>query len=69
MGRAACKGLPYDVFFPPGFRYAGARAVCAACPVKLDCLAFALDLGADKGMFGGLTPSQRADLRARLRVA
>jgi WhiB family redox-sensing transcriptional regulator len=63
MGRAACRGLPNRVFFPLDRRYGGARAVCATCPVRPECLAHALALSAKKGMFGGLTPSQRARQR------
>ena len=63
MDRAACKGLPNRVFFPLDRRYGGARAVCATCPVSSECLAHAFALGARRGMFGGLTPSQRARLR------
>ena len=63
MDLAACKGLPNRVFFPLDRRYGGARAVCATCPVRQECLDDALALGAKRGMFGGLTPSQRARLR------
>lgn len=68
MGRAACKGQPDAVFFPgedDGEQpdYTAARHICAGCPVRTQCLAYALQLNIGHGMFAGLTPSERADLR------
>lgn len=69
---ALCRGLDGEAFFPmgrpgsPGFeRHAlAARAVCADCPVRADCLAFALEQGLDEGILGGLDPAQRRAIRA-----
>lgn len=68
--RAACRGAAEpDLWFPvsevgPGARQvAEAKAVCAACPVREDCLAFALAEGLDAGVFGGTTPTERRKLR------
>ena len=54
--------------------YEEARAVCDACPVKIECLAAAFDIEGltaatqyRHGMWGGLTPAERAE-RARLGV-
>lgn len=71
--RAACAGVPTNVFFPErGGRardcYEEARAICAACPVRWECLDEALSTemsGYRAGMVGGLTPEQR-DRWARL---
>ncbi len=68
MGRAACKGQPDTVFFPDsedhGGRpdYTAARNICAACPARAECLAYALELNIGHGMFAGLTPTERANL-------
>jgi hypothetical protein len=48
---------------------AAAIAVCAACPVRGQCLALSLrhwDIG-QHGVWGGLVAADRARLRARLR--
>ena len=36
-----------------------AKAICAACPVRRDCLAFALRIGQADGIWGGLTEEER----------
>jgi WhiB family redox-sensing transcriptional regulator len=72
--RAACAGLDTNLFFPaPGAHPADtqrAKAVCRHCPVAADCLAFALETddsdGRAAGIFGGLSPRQRAQLRRAL---
>ena len=40
-----------------------AKAVCATCPVRADCLRFALDAGLDYGIFGGLDAAARQALK------
>jgi WhiB family redox-sensing transcriptional regulator len=65
--RAACIGAPHEVFFPIERKFttrtwAKARAICATCEVREQCLAVALsvDVSEDRwGMFGGMTPSER----------
>ena len=72
--RAACAGAPADVFFPPkGGTGVDARRICATCPVRLPCLAYALDVEGDggfrqrHGIYGGLTPTERIKLNRRKR--
>jgi transposase-like protein len=66
---AACKDAPDpDVFFPgKGEDAEVAKQVCAGCPVMGECLAFALATmraaDRDHGVYGGLTPAERARLR------
>lgn len=58
--RAACKSNPDRQF--PGWnaeRIADAKAVCAVCPVRQECLQTALDLGESDGVWGGLTATER----------
>lgn len=69
MINAACRGAPEpDLWFPiseigPGAaQVAEAKNVCAGCPVREDCLAFALALGLDYGVFGGMAASERREL-------
>jgi WhiB family transcriptional regulator, redox-sensing transcriptional regulator len=69
MAKAACRGQPADVFFPDEEEHADytqARLVCASCPVRDECLAFALKLNIGHGMYAGHTPHQRAVLRRRI---
>lgn len=75
--RAACRDEDPELFFPvsemgPGARQvAQAKAVCARCPVRAECLANALDTGLDYGIFGGATEGERRTMyrRARTTVA
>lgn len=64
---AACRSLTPGLFFSDnsGEGSAEAVAVCGTCPVRSDCLQFALDNGELLGVWGGTTPSQRARLRRR----
>jgi WhiB family redox-sensing transcriptional regulator len=72
--RAACRGEDPELFFPvselgPGARQTDdAKAVCARCPVRAQCLEYALDNGLDHGIFGGTTEAERRMLRRRTRV-
>lgn len=67
--RAACRDVDPELFFPvsdtgPGARQADqAKAVCARCPVREQCLDYALDTGLDHGIFGGTTETERRELR------
>jgi WhiB family transcriptional regulator, redox-sensing transcriptional regulator len=36
-----------------------ARAICAGCPVRAECLAYAEENGEVDGIWGGFTPYQR----------
>ena len=75
--RCADGVLDPDEWFPVSERARVARqeaaaaiAVCAACPVRGECLALSLrhwDIGRH-GVWGGLVAADRAHLRARLRV-
>jgi WhiB family redox-sensing transcriptional regulator len=67
---AACSRSRYSVnLFYPSEGFAGerltatAKAVCAACPVRRPCLDFALATRQPYGIWGGMTPEERRDLR------
>lgn len=73
---AACRDAPDpDLWFPisevgPGARQtAQAKAECARCPVRAECLGYALDNGLDYGIFGGLTADERRKLVQRARAS
>ncbi len=69
--RAACLGVDPDLFFPVGSTgpalgaLADAQRVCARCPVREDCLRWALDNDIDHGVWGGVGEDQRRSLRRR----
>jgi WhiB family redox-sensing transcriptional regulator len=73
--QAACRDEDPELFFPvsemgPGARQAAqAKAVCARCPVRAECLEYALDNGLDHGIFGGLTERERRGVRTRQHAA
>lgn len=69
--RAACRGPQAAVFFPPmlperrdekRFREASAKAICAGCPVVEECLAYALAIREQHGIWGGLSEKERRAL-------
>jgi len=43
---------------------AEAKAVCAYCPVRADCLGYALATGQDAGVWGGTTEDERRQIRS-----
>ncbi len=64
--RSACHGMePEDadaVFFPLPRDHeaiAEAKELCAACPVRRDCLNYALENSLKEGIWGGLTEAER----------
>jgi WhiB family redox-sensing transcriptional regulator len=62
---AACRTADPDIFFPvsahgPGSDdIARAKAVCAGCPVRRQCLQFALATHQMHGVWGGTTEEER----------
>ena len=72
--RAACQSTDPDLFFPASStgksleQAAEARAVCAHCLVRRQCLAFALRTRQAHGIWGGLTGDER-NLKTPDRVA
>jgi WhiB family redox-sensing transcriptional regulator len=69
MEDASCVGLEPELFFPgPGIDPAPAKAVCASCIVRGECLAIAIARREPDGIWGGLTAAERrGDARRRRR--
>jgi WhiB family redox-sensing transcriptional regulator len=75
QARCAVSRVEPDQWFPVAMDVTKARdqaadaiAVCAACPVRADCLEFALRHGSDvgaHGIWGGLVEAERLYLRHR----
>ena len=72
--RAACVGQDGNLFFPLSSTEASdavrdrAKEVCGGCPVRQPCLDWALEVGVDDGIFGGLTARERRTLKRRSHV-
>lgn len=70
FAKAACLGLPGDMFFA-GEDRAGiattlrAKAVCAGCDIVEACRAWAMENNEGAGVWGGLTTTERDTLRTR----
>ena len=71
--RAACRGMDALVFFAPDhearpereIRETKAKAVCTLCPVRMQCLDYALRNSIRHGIWGGLDGEERARERRR----
>ena len=72
---AACRGEDAAAYFAPNYfekrsekdaREARAKVICARCPVREPCLAYALRIREPHGVWGGLNEMERrAVLRRR----
>lgn len=64
--KASCRGIDTNVFFQDhagvSSNYASQRIMCAQCPVRLECLDFALDNHIKYGLWGGIAPRNRRDV-------
>jgi hypothetical protein len=70
-GRARCRDIDPDVFFPTASRgpvyaaqVADAKQVCAGCPVQAECLDYAL-AWLPEGVAGGRSQEEREAIRTR----
>jgi WhiB family transcriptional regulator, redox-sensing transcriptional regulator len=65
--RAACRGEDSSTFFPDEresredrvVREERAKSICAACPVRVDCLEYSLRVHEPYGIWGGLNEQER----------
>jgi WhiB family redox-sensing transcriptional regulator len=70
--RGACRHSDPELFFPvatrgPALRQLErAKRVCARCPVRIQCLDYALETGQDFGVWGGMSEEERRLMRRRL---
>lgn len=71
---AHCHDVDPELFFPPGrdnselvaAHLRAVRPICAACPVVLECLHWALETGQEHGLWAATTPTQRRRQRRRI---
>ncbi|MGH9105469.1 MAG: WhiB family transcriptional regulator [Acidimicrobiales bacterium] len=68
QARAACRGQSAAIFFAPthferkearAMRERQAKAVCGSCPVRKECLDYALRIREPHGIWGGLSEVER----------
>ncbi|GAA2500834.1 WhiB family transcriptional regulator [Streptomyces thermolineatus] len=63
--RSACREEDPELFFPIGstgpalLQAEEAKAVCRRFPVRETCLQWALEIGEDSGVWGGLSEDER----------
>ena len=70
---AACRGMNAQLFFGPEgekgqdreIRAAKAKAICAQCPVREQCLDYAFRNSIKHGIWGGLNNEERTRERRR----
>ncbi|MFB9207567.1 WhiB family transcriptional regulator [Nonomuraea spiralis] len=48
----------------PAWHTVLARRICQGCPVRVQCLTWAVETGEAEGMWGGTTPDERRRIRA-----
>ena len=68
--RGSCLGYPLDVFFPEDTRRSdlrrheeAAKQICRGCPVLDRCREHALSTPEQHGVWGAMTPTERARQR------
>lgn len=74
LADAACEDVAPEIFFPSSsasasFNVPEARRICRSCPVRMQCLEYALANNERWGVWGGLTERERRRLRAQRRRA
>ena len=64
MEQASCATVGGDAWFPDvGDPAADAKRVCAGCPVRVECLDYALAHGEQHGVWGGKSDYERRKIR------
>jgi WhiB family redox-sensing transcriptional regulator len=72
--KGLCRGNHSYLFFAPTTverkeererRELKAKAICNVCPVKAECLEFALEIREPYGIWGSLTETERRQILAR----
>jgi len=64
---AACRGMNVEVFYLEhghSDKAKIAKAICATCPVRVECAEYAIDTCEAFGIWGGLSPKERQQIRS-----
>ena len=68
--KALCAQVDPELWFPlKGRSNREAKAICMQCPVRAECLQYALDNDISHGIFGGLSDRQRRARRVARKAA
>jgi WhiB family redox-sensing transcriptional regulator len=71
MSSGACRHADPELFFPAAHDIVGemraekAKSLCAGCPVRGQCLAYALETRQKWGVWGGTTQEERQTMIRR----
>ena len=74
MAESLCSSIDPEIFFPLSEGVDEAKAICSLCRVRKECLEIALRLegrlsrSGRYGIWGGLTPDERAELEHPLNL-
>ncbi len=69
MSQAACADEPPERFFPSdGVGVDQARRICFECPVRTECLEYALIERIDHGVWGGASERERRRILKQRRL-
>lgn len=75
LAHALCRHTDHERFFPlndirtaraEDRRWDDARAICGLCPVRIQCLAWAITFGEPAGVWGGRDIEERAKIAERI---
>ncbi|HEX7100139.1 MAG TPA: WhiB family transcriptional regulator [Acidimicrobiia bacterium] len=67
---ANCRGADADLFFPErGASTRKAKAICAECQVRQECLEYAIQIGEKFGIWGGMSERERRKIRRERQIA
>ncbi len=67
---AACRDTDPNLFFPAGTtgvaveEIEAAKALCQTCPVREQCLEFAMVANQEAGIWGGMSEEERRKMRS-----
>ena len=71
LTQGACRETDPELFFPVGrsiqalAQAEAAKAVCMRCPVRAECLKWAIRTGQTTGVWGGMSEHERWEIGAR----
>ena len=67
---AHCRGANPDLFFPErGASTRKAKGICRECPVRVECLEFAVVTSEKFGIWGGMSERERRKIRRQRTIA
>jgi len=70
MAQAKCRDMDPAVFFPnDGIGVLIAQRICRDCPVREECLEYALADGVGHGVWGGASERQRRRILSQRRAS